>query len=161
MTVGRDPGALSLRVFNYREPLAFSTVGGEILFSKGLLLDLESEDELAAVIAHELAHVVLGHLKELKPQVGEKPELIMSEEKEIEADRLSVTLMRGSGYDPLATMVVLRRLTGGQEAREQILAQELAKFPAERPSTNLRLFKRVQAEIVGLEEVRRLRESSW
>lgn len=40
---------------------ALSTASGMILISKGLLSSVESEDELAAVIAHELAHVQLEH----------------------------------------------------------------------------------------------------
>jgi predicted Zn-dependent protease len=40
---------------------AFATLGGHIVFFEGLLAKLGSEDELAAVMAHELAHVKLRH----------------------------------------------------------------------------------------------------
>lgn len=40
---------------------AFACPGGLILVSKGLLADTKSEDELAAVLAHEIAHVTLRH----------------------------------------------------------------------------------------------------
>jgi predicted Zn-dependent protease len=40
---------------------AFATPGGHIFVSRGLLLCANSEDALAAVIAHEIAHVQLHH----------------------------------------------------------------------------------------------------
>lgn len=43
---------------------AFAIPGGYIYVFTGLLLDLKHEDELAAVIGHELAHVALRHVAE-------------------------------------------------------------------------------------------------
>lgn len=40
---------------------AFATPGGHILITRGLLSLVQDEDELAAVLAHEIAHVALGH----------------------------------------------------------------------------------------------------
>lgn len=40
---------------------AFATLGGNVVFYEGLLNKLESEQELAAVMAHEIAHVKLRH----------------------------------------------------------------------------------------------------
>lgn len=40
---------------------AFATSGGHILITKGLLKNVTSEDELAAVIAHEVSHIHLSH----------------------------------------------------------------------------------------------------
>jgi predicted Zn-dependent protease len=40
---------------------AFACPGGLILVSKGLIAKTKSEDELAAVLAHEIAHVTLKH----------------------------------------------------------------------------------------------------
>jgi len=40
---------------------AFATPGGHIFLTRGLVEAAESEDMLAAVIAHELAHVMLDH----------------------------------------------------------------------------------------------------
>jgi predicted Zn-dependent protease len=40
---------------------AFSTPGGHIFISRGLIAAVSSEDMLAAVIAHELAHIQLRH----------------------------------------------------------------------------------------------------
>jgi beta-barrel assembly-enhancing protease len=40
---------------------ANATEDGAIFIPYGLLLDLESEDELAALLAHEYSHILLGH----------------------------------------------------------------------------------------------------
>lgn len=43
---------------------AISTPGGHIFISRGLLKSTTSEDAVAAVIAHELSHIQLGHSKQ-------------------------------------------------------------------------------------------------
>lgn len=48
-------------VLNTEEPMAFSTPGGFIFISKGLIEKLDNEDQLAAVIAHELGHIAKRH----------------------------------------------------------------------------------------------------
>ena len=40
---------------------ALATLGGNIVFFEGLVEQIESEDELAAVMAHEIAHIKLRH----------------------------------------------------------------------------------------------------
>jgi Zn-dependent protease with chaperone function len=42
-------------------PDAMTAGGGRIYLSQGMLLQVESEDELAAVLAHEIAHDVFSH----------------------------------------------------------------------------------------------------
>lgn len=67
------------------------------------------EGELAAVLAHEFAHNVLGHRVRLN-QAGVQRGLLANfgmnarriRETEVEADRLSVWLMARAGYDPEA-----------------------------------------------------------
>jgi predicted Zn-dependent protease len=48
-------------VLDSGEPNAFSTPGGHIFITKGLVGIAPSEDALAGAIAHELAHVMLKH----------------------------------------------------------------------------------------------------
>lgn len=50
-------------IFDSDEINAISTPGGHILISKGLVESCNSEDALASVIAHELAHIQIGHSK--------------------------------------------------------------------------------------------------
>ncbi|MBI4803378.1 MAG: M48 family metalloprotease [Elusimicrobia bacterium] len=49
------------QVLNTEEVNALSIPGGFIFVTKGILRLVESEDELACVLAHEVAHVALGH----------------------------------------------------------------------------------------------------
>jgi beta-barrel assembly-enhancing protease len=48
-------------VFEDDAPNAYGTPGGMILISTGMLMLLDNEDELAAVCAHEVEHVVKDH----------------------------------------------------------------------------------------------------
>nr|WP_228530554.1 MULTISPECIES: M48 family metalloprotease [Myxococcaceae] len=43
------------------EPRATASPGGTVMVTAGLLRELKSEEELAAVLAHEVAHVQRGH----------------------------------------------------------------------------------------------------
>lgn len=51
----------SFQVLESEEVNAFATPGGHILITKGMLRCCETEDDLAAVLAHEIAHVSHGH----------------------------------------------------------------------------------------------------
>ena len=48
-------------ILDSKEINAISTPGGHIFVTRGLLKCASSEDELAAVIAHEIGHIQLGH----------------------------------------------------------------------------------------------------
>ena len=53
---GYSIGVLDTSVIN-----AFATPGGHILISRGMLKSAKTEDELAAIIAHEISHIQLEH----------------------------------------------------------------------------------------------------
>jgi beta-barrel assembly-enhancing protease len=55
------------------------------------------EGELAAIIAHEMAHNLLGHQARLDATGRSRANIL---ETEIEADKFSVRLLAGAGYDP-------------------------------------------------------------
>src|SRR5262249_23582413 len=77
-----------------------------------------SEAEVAAILAHEMGHELAGHFRPgsgTKPWLGGmrssssgKDEVIGSvhqridPEKELEADRISIEILRRAGYDPHA-----------------------------------------------------------
>jgi predicted Zn-dependent protease len=48
-------------ILNTMEYNAFATPGGHIMISRGLVEAAPSEDALAALIAHEMAHIILRH----------------------------------------------------------------------------------------------------
>lgn len=52
---------INVKILNDPKPNAFSLPNGYVLISTGLLSQIQSEDELVAVLAHEIAHFVLDH----------------------------------------------------------------------------------------------------
>ncbi len=60
MMPGR-PGAFRLRVLSTTTPNALALNDGTIILTTGLLATLRTEAQLHAVLAHEVAHVVLDH----------------------------------------------------------------------------------------------------
>lgn len=76
---------------------------GEVVrVTYGMMGYVADDDELAAVVAHEFAHNILGHRARLATVKRGKIKAILA--TEIEADRLSVWLMANAGYDPAAAL---------------------------------------------------------
>lgn len=128
---------------------AFAMPGGYVLLSSGLLKMLESEDELAFVLAHEVAHVQRRHhyqvvlrqrladqaSKSLSSSVQDSDTAKLAQASgqiyargldksaEFEADRLGVELMTRSGYDPAAAISVLEKMQSlkGNDPRAELL----------------------------------------
>lgn len=60
-------GGYRFMILDSDEINAFATPGGHIFLSRGMIRLAESEDELAAIVAHEISHVVLQHgMKSIK-----------------------------------------------------------------------------------------------
>jgi beta-barrel assembly-enhancing protease len=76
--------------------------GDQVRLTSGLMAFVADDAELAAVVAHELAHNLLRHPMLLKGLKKGKAKAILK--TEIEADRLSVWLMANAGYDASAAI---------------------------------------------------------
>ncbi len=76
--------------------------GSIVRVTSAMVSYVADDDELAAVVAHEMAHNLLGHRQKLSGVKRGKAKAILG--TEIEADRLSVWLMANAGYDPLAAL---------------------------------------------------------
>ncbi len=74
--------------------------GDGVRVTAGLMEFVGDDHELAAAVAHELAHNILGH----RQLLASKPGIKSTRATEIEADRLSVWLMANAGYDPTAAL---------------------------------------------------------
>lgn len=81
--------------------------GRYVQVSGGLVEFVGSDDELALVIAHELAHNILGHRARLDAAgtsrglfAGFGKNRTRIRETELEADRFALYLMARAGYDP-------------------------------------------------------------
>jgi predicted Zn-dependent protease len=59
---GRPELKYHFAVLDSEEVNAFATPGGYIFVTKGLLKNIKSEDELAGVLGHEIAHVNMKHM---------------------------------------------------------------------------------------------------
>lgn len=93
------------------DDLNAQTDGDLIQVDSGLMNLVADPQEFSAVVAHELAHIVLDHPRRLTEAhvsrgllkgIGRNARLIKQTENE--ADRLSVTLMANAGYDPKAAV---------------------------------------------------------
>lgn len=113
---------------------AFATPGGYVFITRGMLLRMRDEAELAGVLAHEISHVTEKHALNtmrkgaLLGKAGEalsrnKPDYAklvsagteifargLDKEDEFAADRMGVVLASRAGYDPYGLPAVLLTL---------------------------------------------------
>lgn len=129
---------------------AFALPGGQIFFGRGLLNLLETEDELASILGHEIAHVDARHCierlqYELKSRklgleglyrLGRPAVLLFqagyTKEEEAEADRLGLRLAVEAGYSPagaISAMERFARLSQRTARQPSSPAQEIAAVP--------------------------------
>ena len=128
-----------LRVYVIRNPgfNASMTANGMVQVWTGLLVRVSSEDELAAVIGHELAHYTQLHTLErwrrinssltsstiidlviglpLASMAAAADIMSFSQDQETQADLLGVKFMADSGYDPGAATRVWEMLVAEEE----------------------------------------------
>jgi len=100
---------------------AFTTGGTYVVVHLGLMQQLEDDDEVAAVLAHEIAHTVANHVFEgqslaqataLANSTSSRRDgyqAAFTHENEREADRIGVLYSALSGYDPLAASRIWKR----------------------------------------------------
>ena len=122
-------------VIDDKEVNAFALPGGFIYVNKGLIDEVKNDDELAAVLAHEIGHIVAKHsIKKLQAMLGYSFLSILaaqtagpdfkqgvdlafmqilsgySKEDELLADRLAVKYVKLAGYNPSAMIDFLEKL---------------------------------------------------
>lgn len=128
---------------------AFALPGGQIFITMGLLNLLQTEDELAGVLGHEIGHVVGRHSAEhmakdeltqglisatavatydpnspnmqaaIAQFVGSMINMKYGREDEIEADRFGVKYLFESGYNPEAQIEVMQILKKASGGQRQ------------------------------------------
>jgi hypothetical protein len=90
-------------------PLESFTIGNTIVLSRGLIDVLPDEASLAMIVAHELAHIALGHQIDTKyafndrmlfedPDAFRKIQLKRDEKEEVEADKKAAEMLKNSPY---------------------------------------------------------------
>jgi predicted Zn-dependent protease len=129
---------------------AWAVPGGNIYITRGLLAAIRTEDQLAAVIGHELAHIMFNHsdrfrdaakstyelgraihshtsyqhVKQLAAEFSLAVNQGYSREQEYEADRMGLRYMKSAGYDPAAAQGLLK-LFLARERQDHIDADAL------------------------------------
>lgn len=128
-------------IIDYPEANAFNIPGGHVFLSRKLIAFVNSEDELASVIAHELGHAVVRHgaqdmtlaMRKIlninslgdRKDVTEKYNLLIENartkrvssrrghenDQQLEADKIGFHAMVAAGYDPNASFTFFDRLT--------------------------------------------------
>ena len=136
------------------QPTAFALPGGYIFVARSLVTLCESRsDEVAFVVAHEMAHVIRRHaidrlmgqtalsaLSQAAPGRGvvgawlktvgvQWLERAYSQDQEFEADELGGLLMRAAGYDPSGCVRALERLQPLDATADTELGPYLSTHP--------------------------------
>lgn len=132
VTAGRDGikvAALNVPIFN-----AAALPGGHIVVFKSAITETREPDELAGILAHEIAHVRRRHVTEalirelgigalirlFAGDIGANAEQLVAlsytRENEAEADADAIAMLKRAGVSPLPTARLFTRL--GNEANE-------------------------------------------
>lgn len=124
-----DPNALEWEshVLESDQVNAFCLPGGKIAVFTGLLDLVENDDQLAAVIAHEVAHALAHHASERlarEPTSHILGRLSFNRAQESEADHIGIFLMTFAGYDPEEALAFWERMrsAGGRARVPEILS---------------------------------------
>lgn len=144
--------ALQVDIYDVEMINALAAPDGRIFLTNGLIDKYRSgeftRDELAAVIAHEIGHLALGHharrkkawqietaakaaatallpamMRGVGAQIGNVAARLLhsrlSRNDEFEADAFSVALLRRSGFDPASAITMLEKLDRLAKGRGQ------------------------------------------
>ena len=108
----RKDKVIRFEVVDFEDVNALAFGGGNFVVFTGLM-NVANDDELAYVIAHELAHNSASHVEEqevflrMKDVVGKKPSseyrTVFTNINEQEADRIGIIYTALAGYDPCAS----------------------------------------------------------
>lgn len=135
---------------------AFAAPGGFIYFYTGLLKEMDNEAELAAVMAHEISHVVARHsVKRVQAAMGVSLayQLVFGEDgtseamntavsigmgltfagysrsNEREADQYGINYMIKAGYNPEASITMYEKLMALSGGERSVFEQLVSSHP--------------------------------
>ena len=176
-SVGRSIGAnapysiapYSFKVVDGETVTAFAIAGGSIYLYRGLIEESGSMGEIAAVLAHEIAHLAAGHASQKlyeyqRSQLGlgqrmDRSRILFlanySRSLEAEADSLAVGLMIAADWDPAGLIRFFDTLMELREDRPSVLESPFLTHPEieERMESVRRVIGRLpQEDLAGLRE---------
>lgn len=155
-TAAGVPGQCTFSVVNTDVVNAFAVPGCYIYITRGLLAIMNSEDELASVLGHEVGHVVADHaarrqntatlaglgailagvatgsgdIARAAGQVGQLYALNYSRDQEFESDDLGVRYLAATGYNPYAAADMLNALGVNDQLSARTSNREASAIPA-------------------------------
>ena len=154
--LGAQPFAYHFFVVRESKLNAFALPGGYVYVYSGLIAAAENEDELAGVLAHEIAHVNAHHLLRqqekstlwnyarivgllaslVQPTIGAaalgasaSAQLQYRREFEQEADYLGARYMQNAGYAPRGMLDFFQKLESRQSAGSAVAPPYLLRHP--------------------------------
>jgi len=146
VSLSPQKGCKALTEIRTRDSLSARSDGRVIQLDYGLVA-AASEEDLAVIFAHELAHVVLEHRGRLDAAGVEKGffgefgrNQRLNRQVEVEADRLTVHLLANAGFDPQSAPTfwegaLARRAASGlnltypsNSARKVLIEREIADY---------------------------------
>lgn len=165
-------------VLDTDEVNAFASPGGYVLITRGALALMESEAELAALLAHEIAHIdeeqVLDEIRRsdvlttvrsesqltgpvLDRVAGAGASLLftgLKREDEMAADSIGLIYLAGAGYRPAALLQFIERLAGVEGAAVGAAGGAVGRFDELRsthpaPEDRLAALRRQIADLPG------------
>lgn len=140
------PWKFEFHVLNDPQTLnAFALPGGPVFITTGLLSQLETTDEVAGVLSHEIVHVLARHsaqriaksdltngligavgvasgdasTAQTAAMIGQLVNMRYGREDEIQADTLGVCLMLSAGYNPEGMVRVMEVLASARQGGGQ------------------------------------------
>ncbi len=159
----------TIKVIDSPNLRVFALPGGFLYVDKGLIMEVDSEAELAGLMAHEIAHVAARHATRLATrryawnmltvplaylsgpaaigtkQIGPLTLKKFSRDAEIEADLLGIEYQYAAGYDPEAFVEALEKLHSKSKAppttTKTSLRDQIVRAFASYPPTEERIQK--------------------
>jgi beta-barrel assembly-enhancing protease len=147
-------------VIEAESPNAFAFPGGYVFVHTGLIKMADEEAELAAAMAHEIAHVAARHMtrqatrmgilsfaalpldlllggwagygvQQVSGIAGKVTSMKFSRQDESEADTLGLQYLYTAGYDPAAAVTLFEKLDSLERKAPGTLARIFASHPAD------------------------------
>ncbi len=128
------PEGITFKVSDDESINAYANINKEVYVYRGLLEYVTNDEELAAVIAHEIGHIVNSHsakqtiinsiISSISPSTTnavlstsveaakQLSSMKVSREDEFEADLTAIDLLQKTEYNPLALISVLNKICG-------------------------------------------------
>ncbi len=152
----------SFKVVDGEQLNAFAVAGGSVYVYRGLLENTASMAEVAAVLAHEIAHLSAGHASQklyeyqrtrlgIGPRMDRSAILFLanySRHQEVEADSIAIELLITSGWDAEAILQLFDMLLELRERKPTALETPYLGHPMieERQEHARRIIARIPSE---------------